>query len=228
MSFFEKLKRKIVFLYRCHILKEPFLVEAARWFKDKGDETLRLDYPLNQESIVFDVGGYHGDFAAAIYAKYNCKIYVFEPVPEFYQLCVKRFKGNQKIVCLNFGLSSDEGFLNISMAENASSFASPHAQGAVQKVQLRSVTAFIRELGITQIDLMKINIEGGEFDVIPSIIESGDIKKVQHLQVQFHNFVDQAKMLRDAIRVNLTSTHKEIWNYEFVWESWDLKGLNVE
>ena len=228
MNIFTKIKNKLDILYRRYLLKEPFLIEAARWFKDNGDETLRLDYPLNEESIVFDVGGYHGDFAAAISAKFGCKVYVFEPVPEFYKMCVERFRGNHKIVCLNYGLSSADSFLDIGMAENASSFASPHAQGAVQKVQLRSVVACIQELGINQIDLMKINIEGGEFDVIPSIIESGDIKKVQYLQVQFHNFVDRAEMQRDTIRTNLARTHTVMWNYEFVWESWKLKDFTVE
>ena len=44
--------------------------EVARWFKDKGDQTLRLDFPLlDSNSIVFDVGGYAGDFANKIHQK---------------------------------------------------------------------------------------------------------------------------------------------------------------
>ena len=228
MIFFSKIKNKLNFLYRRYIFKDAFLIEVDRWFKDNGDEKLRLDYPLNSEDVVFDVGGYHGDFAAEIYEKYGCKVYIFEPVPEFYSMCLNRFKGNNKIICLNYGLSSKDEFLYISLAENASSFTSPHAKGSLQKVQLRSVVKVIHELDIKQIGLMKINIEGGEFDVIPSIIESGDIDKVKHLQIQFHNFVANAEMMRDAIRSNLAITHKEIWSYEFVWESWDLKDLSVE
>jgi FkbM family methyltransferase len=219
-----KIKNKLVLLYRRYILRDSFLLEAARWYKDKGDETLRLDYPLTQESIVFDLGGYHGDFAAAIYERYKCKIYIFEPVPEFYQKCIARFQGNHKIVCLNYGLSSTNGWLNIGLAENASSFSSPHAKGAVQRVEVRSVVECIRELGINRIDLMKINIEGGEFDVIPAIINSGDIRKLQHLQVQFHNFIDHAAERRAAIRTQLANTHTEMWNYDFIWEGWKLKG----
>jgi len=226
MNLLSKIQNKLVFLYRRHILRDPFLFEVARWFGDKGDETLRLDYPLSQGSIVLDVGGYHGDFAAAVYERYGCKVYIFEPVPEFYQKCVTRFQGSQKIVCLNYGLSSVDDWLDIGMAENASSFASPYANGAVQRVQVRSVVECIRELGINRIDLMKINIEGGEFDVVPAIIESGDIRKVQYLQVQFHNFVDYAAKRRAAIRTQLANTHTEMWNYDFVWESWKLKGAN--
>lgn len=224
MKLLLKIKTKLEFLYRRYIRRELFLLEAARWFRDKGDETLRLNYPLTQENIVFDLGGYHGDFAAAIHERYGCIVYIFEPVPEFYQKCVTRFQGNHQIVCLNYGLSSADGWLDIGLAENASSFASPHAKGAMQRVQVRSVVECIRELNIDRIDLMKINIEGGEFDVVPAIIESNDIRKIRYLQVQFHNFVDHAAKRRTAIRDQLENTHMEMWNYEFVWESWKLKG----
>ena len=176
MNLLSKIQNKLSTLYRLHILREPFLIEVSRWFKDKGDDTQRLNYPLMQDSVVFDLGGYHGDFAAAIHEKYGCVVYIFEPVLEFYQICVNRFQGNKKIICLNYGLSSEDSVLNIALAENSSSFASPHAEGATQQVQVRSVVACISELGVKQIDLMKINIEGGEFDVVPAIIESGDIK----------------------------------------------------
>lgn len=225
MNLLSKILRKFAFLYRLHIRREPFLLEAARWFRDEGDKTLRLDYPLTSESVVFDVGGYHGDFAAAVNERYGCKVYIFEPVPKFYEMCVARFQGNRDIVCLNYGLSSTNDWLDIGLAENASSFASPHAKGGMmQRARVRSVVECIRDLGIDHIGLMKINIEGGEFDVLPAIIESGDIKKVQYLQVQFHNFVDHAVKRRAVIRTQLEITHTEMWDYEFVWESWKLKS----
>ena len=31
-----------------------------RWFKDNGDETHRLNYNLNKNSLVIDLGGYLG------------------------------------------------------------------------------------------------------------------------------------------------------------------------
>jgi FkbM family methyltransferase len=227
MNLFSRIKKKLTFLYRIYILRDFFILEATRWFGDNGDETLRLNYPLSKDSIVFDLGGYHGDFAAAIHKQYECKVYIFEPVQEFYSKCVARFKGNNKIVCLNYGLSVSDGWLDIGLADNGSSFDSPHAQGAVERAQIRSIVDCIRELGIAKIDLMKINIEGGEFDVLPSIIESGDINKVQYLQVQFHNFVDHAEERRNVIRNELQQTHTEMWNYDFIWESWKLKDLSL-
>lgn len=51
------------------LIRDSFQREVRRWFRDKGDSTLRLDYPLNADSIVLDVGGYKGDFSALIHEK---------------------------------------------------------------------------------------------------------------------------------------------------------------
>ena len=34
--------------------------QVERWFADDGDNTLRLNYPLDENSVVFDVGAYKG------------------------------------------------------------------------------------------------------------------------------------------------------------------------
>jgi len=223
----KKIQNKLRHLYKLHVKKDSFLIEIERWFKDKGDMTLRLDYPLTPESIVFDLGGYHGDFAAEIHKKYGCSVYIFEPVFEFFQHCADRFKGNEKIHCFNFGLSSQDGWLNIGLAENASSFQSPHTSGKTERVEVRSVISCIEELGIDKIDLMKINIEGGEFEVLPALINAQYIHKITNLQIQFHDFIEHAKEKRDRLRDQFKLTHQETWNYEFVWENWNLKGTTV-
>ncbi len=214
-----KVMRKGVWAYRRYILREKALLELGRWYKDKGDELLRANYPLSSQSVVLDIGGYRGDFAAAIYERFGCTVYVFEPVAEYYNQCVARFKNNDKIICLNFGLSSANGTLDISVSEDASSLV-VHSNLATDRVKIRSISEVIEELALEQLDLVKINIEGGEYDVLPALIESGNIEKVKFLQVQFHTFIPNAVIKRDSIREMLKLTHKEDWNYEFVWESW--------
>ena len=88
-------------LYKIYILKDEFTIQVKKWFKDKGDQTLRLDYPeLTPDSIVFDLGGYLGDFSAAIIERYNCKIYIFEPHPEYFSKCIKRFSSYKNVKVL--------------------------------------------------------------------------------------------------------------------------------
>lgn len=221
MTIFRRLIEKIAFIFGLYVLRTPFLVNVKKWFNDAGDSTLRLDYNLDKTSIVFDVGGYLGGYAEAIYQKFGCRVYLFEPVPHFYDECVKRFSGNPSIVCLNYGLSSKSGWFEMNLNNNESSFKKIKAGGKTQQAQVRSITEVVAELGIKKIDLIKINIEGGEFDLLPEIIDSGLIKKIRYVQVQFHNFIERSVENRQSIRDSLGRTHSEMWNYEFVWESWE-------
>ena len=85
--------------------------ELRRWHEDGGDFKLRYNYPLNKNSIVFDLGGFQGDFASELYSRTPCIIYIFEPVKKF-QLTIKnRFKLNKMIYVFPFGLSSKQSQL---------------------------------------------------------------------------------------------------------------------
>jgi hypothetical protein len=91
------------------------------WFAENGDETLRVNFNfLNNESIVFDLGGYFGDWTEAINGKYNSKIYVFEPMKKLYNNIKDRFINNKNILAFNFGLGSKEEDLNFGDSENSS------------------------------------------------------------------------------------------------------------
>ena len=79
-------------------------------------------------------------------------------------------------------------------------------------------------LQIEHIDLLKINIEGSEFLILPDILSKKIIIKIKYLQIQFHSFYPKSKELRDEIRAKLSVTHEEEWNYPFVWESWKRKS----
>jgi hypothetical protein len=41
--------------------------DSSEWYKVKGDDTFRLNYPLNKDSIVIDLGGALGDWSMPIY-----------------------------------------------------------------------------------------------------------------------------------------------------------------
>ncbi|GBF23088.1 hypothetical protein tpqmel_0492, partial [Candidatus Gastranaerophilus sp. (ex Termes propinquus)] len=58
--------------------------EVKRFFKDDANGSLRLNYDLCENSIVFDVGGYKAEFAKEIFCKYQSFIHIFEPVPDFF------------------------------------------------------------------------------------------------------------------------------------------------
>ena len=214
---------RILWLFRLYILRDEFTVALDRWNRETVHNNLRLNYPLTSESIVFDLGGYRGDFASDINQKYNCYVYLFEPVEKFYLDCLVRFENNKKISCFNYGLGSENGSFFINDDNDSSSLFKNNDLDILKKVYIKSFSEELDRLNITQIDLLKINIEGSEFFVLSDLISKKIISKINYLQIQFHTFFPNAKILREEIRSSLRDTHEEVWNYPFVWECWKRK-----
>src|SRR5438128_100809 len=101
-----------VFSQKVLSCKAPFFPSSrelalASWFKSQGDRTYRLDYALSEQSVVFDLGGFEGQWASDIFAMYMPRIYVFEPVPSFVAKIKHRFRNNPKITVHPFGLAKE-------------------------------------------------------------------------------------------------------------------------
>ena len=219
---FKKLKRRIKYILRRYVFGDIFKAEVRRWKDDDGDRTYRLSYDLGPRSVVFDLGGYVGDFAAAIHDRTGATVYLFEPGKIFFEKCLERFRGNSCVKLFNFGLSDKEGEFILSESDDASAISASNGSG--QRVSLKRFSDVLGELGLTEVDLLKINIEGGEFEILPHLIETGLINNMRHLQVQFHNFIPDAARKRDEIVKALEKTHRRDWCYIFVWESWSRRA----
>ena len=203
--------------------KKRFKRAKDKWFRDLGDTTLRLDYPLNKDSVVFDVGGYQGDFAEAISSRVPSTIHVFEPVERYIELLQKRFMDRPHIHIHPFGLGAKSETLTIEIANEGSSLIQKSENGVVESCQIVSFIDFVKNENIKSIDLLKINIEGAEFDLLEAILKTDWVGKIQHLQIQFHSFAPEAHSRRRHIRKMLSKTHQLSYDYYFIWESWVLK-----
>lgn len=200
-------------------------IQAQRvkpWFRDKGDKTHRLNYPLNDKSLVMDLGGYKGDWSSAILARYGSSILIFEPHLKFYSKIVSRFKNDQRVSAYPFGLAARTETVSFSVADNASSIfdKSDHKE----KVQLVSIREFLDQHKIDNVDLIKINIEGGEYELLETILENNLANIFKDIQVQFHDFFSDADKRMSEIQAKLAETHELTYKYEFVWENWRRKG----
>ena len=193
------------------------------WFIAKGDKTLRLDYDLNKDSVVFDLGGYKGDFAENIYKKYAPNIYIFEPVKSFYSIIKKKFETIEKVKPYHYGLADVDKQLHISLTDDGSSVFIKESK-KTETIQLKSLVEFVKNNNINIVDLIKINIEGGEYDVLESLLEENMITRFKNIQVQFHDFIiENATERMENIQKQLAKTHKITYQFNFVWENWQLK-----
>lgn len=191
--------------------------ELRNWFATRGDVTLRLDYNLNKNSVVFDLGGYMGQWSKQIFDRYNCNIFVFEPIQQFYNQ-IKNNVVNEKINAYHIGLSNRTYDETIYIANDGSSIYQKNNNP--ENIKMVDVCEFIDENNIQKIDLIKINVEGEEYNILETLISNDKIKDIDNIQVQFHDFLPEFVGRRDKIREELSKTHKETYCYEFVWENW--------
>ena len=198
---------------------------VADWFAARGDQTLRIDYPLDSSSIVFDLGGYQGQWTSDIYSRYGSKIFVFEPLPVYADYIQQRFAKNSDISVHAYGLGArDERILLAECRDESTVFV--ESNNTVNGI-LRRAADFFHEHDIARIDLMKINIEGGEYDLLEHLLDTGLIERITDVQVQFHDFVPDAEARMAAIQSRLEATHQLTFEYRFVWENWRRRWAGV-
>ena len=198
--------------------------QVKRWYADGGNEKeWRYTYPLTKDSIVFDVGAYEGEWADTIYKKYGCNIYVFEPVKDYYEALEKKFKNISRIHVFGFGLAGQTRDDKITHDAESSSTLKQSTDSEV--IKLVDIKSFCDEHKINKIDLIKINIEGGEYELLNRVLDTGLIKIIDRVLVQFHDFVLNGELKMEGIQRRLSKTHKPTFQYWFVWESWVRKGL---
>ncbi|MEJ2671399.1 MAG: FkbM family methyltransferase, partial [Deltaproteobacteria bacterium] len=191
---------------------------VKKWHADGGDEQFRFDYDLDQNSLVIDLGGYKGQWASDIFSRYRCNIIVFEPVKDFAQKIEKRFAKNEKIVIETYGLGglTRKELMGIN-GEGSSMFTNSEIK---EQVTIIDVVEWIDKNSINFIDLMKINIEGGEYELLERLIDSGLISIIQNIQIQFHIISQDSDHRMETIQEHLRKTHVPTYQYRFVWENW--------
>lgn len=203
--------------------KKLFQKSYAAWSDDPDNEEKRTDYSLEKSEVVFDLGGYHGQWASDIFSKYGCCVHVFEPISCFTNKIKKRFYSNPCIVVHELGMAGESGEGEFILADDATSFER-NQDGKKLKCQLISLTDFLKKYPLKEVALAKINIEGAEYDLLEDWIYAGQILLFRHLLIQFHeDAVDQAFDRMMEIQMKLRKTHYLEWSYPFVWESWKRK-----
>jgi CDP-paratose 2-epimerase len=189
--------------------------------RDKIGANCREDFNhiLSEKSVVFDVGGYLGDFTDNIYSRSQANIHLFEPILEYANVCKQRFANHNKIIIHPYGLSDKTEDVQIAKMGAESSTFLP---GSIKEtIRLGDIAG--EALLHKGIDLISINVEGGEYSILRRMIETGLVKNCKNIQVQFHTLHSNFEVEYNEIIGLLNRTHIKTYFYPFVWENWQLK-----
>jgi len=187
-------------------------MEAKNWFEVKGDETLALDWDLNEDSRVWEIGGYEGRWAQQIWDKFHCHITIFEPQMWAVDRMRMRFAGIEKIDIRPYGLWTEDTLKTIGRFETDGASVITDKMDGTVKLGIGEFKDFYQEVyQFGEINLCLMNIEGAEYTLIPFFIGSGVMENFQNFWCQFHP-TDADDHRAEEIFKRLEKTHEMIWN----------------
>lgn len=210
--------KKILIKFRQRFFPTAWESVVKKYYTDGGDVQYRYDFDLDEDSTVLDFGGYKGQWASDVYSKYNCRILIFEPLDLLATGIIERFKLNGKIEVFTVALGANSRTESIGISDDGTSIFKDSVEEAM--IKFKDARLFFEEQELGEVDLAKLNIEGGEYELLARLIETGLIKQIRHLQVQFHNINADSRMEMEKIWKQLELTHSLQFRYDFVWEGW--------
>lgn len=219
MSFRGTVKRSL--LRRAYRLRpDASLTAHQRFFRDGHNELLFERQALDTSSVVVEVGGYLGDYTDEIVTRYGCTVHVFEPVPQFAQALRSRFRDCSSVRVHECGIGLSDSTAKLRLSADATG---AWTTGEEITVPLRALADLREEFGPT-IDLMAVNIEGGEYQLIEDLYSAHALPQIARLYIQFHRVHEASEQQMQRSRRLLSESHDLTWSYDFVWERWDLRG----
>jgi len=162
---------------------------------------------INSQSIVYSFGiGEDISFDRMMIEQHDCQLFAFDPTPKSIQW-VKNQQLPQEFHFQEYGLASETGMAEFNLPANdqyvSGSLVSHQKVDATKKVSvpMKSFVDIVNELNHNKIDVLKMDIEGSEFDVIETILNSDVI--IDQFLIEFHErfFEDGRQRLKRALKL---------------------------
>jgi FkbM family methyltransferase len=202
------------------------------YFAAKRNPALLVDVDLRPSAVVLDVGAYEGSWSKRLlnreqlHDRMDVRIHAFEPEPTAIERCRQTIADESRIELHSFGLAGRRRNEQLTVGGPGSSiYADPRPGRRFESVEieLRDVAQVLDAMDVDRIDLIKVNIEGGEYELLDRLHETGWLRRIETVIVQFHEFAPDAYRARRRNRRHLAETHRCTWNYPWVYERWDAR-----
>jgi FkbM family methyltransferase len=189
-----------------------------QFLRDGGDRLLTQNLRVMPDNLVIDFGGYRGDWSHGISKAFDPHILIVEPIPQFVGVLRERFKEDSKIEIYPFMVGSESCERELFLNGDATSIAGP---GQLVIVKQRGLEDFIGMIRGRDVDLVSINIEGGEYELLEILLESNCLSIFRTLLIQFHREHHEFEERYARIQSGLSLSHRMVWDYPFIWQRWD-------
>lgn len=186
---------------------EGFKSQAIREIFENND--YEYCFKVEENDIVVDIGATIGEFTYKILEKKPKHCYVVEPLPIFFDTLKKNLEGYQ-VSFTNAAITNDK-------------YCKIEWDGRNSEVNTLTFNDFIKQNRLNKIDFLKIDCEGGEYDIFTEEnIEF--LKKVPKIVCEVHLenrvFKEKFRNFRDNILPNFKNI--KFMSYDFCEIMWDL------
>jgi len=168
--------------------------------------------------VIFDVGANVGYISLYLKTKYpNARIFCFEPDPETFIQLVTNTKQYADITCFQWALDAQGGMRTFYRSKTFHMRNSLIAAADSDHVTVESKTfkEALKRTGVAQVDLLKIDIEGGELELFESDFP---FEKIGHAVGELHPYLWPAEayerliaLLRRHFSLSLRQEGKKIF-----------------
>lgn len=158
----------------------------------------RQDRSVRARKVFLDIGGHLGETVRRFYRERpdaaDFEIYTFEPDPMVFDRMFATVGAMRNVNCINAALGTADtrlalarGAVNDGEGSTLMAGKLTGALGQSVDVQCLDMARFIRALGPIEYLIVKMNIEGAEYDLLPYMLTTGIMTQVHELYVQLHS-----------------------------------------
>ena len=161
--------------------------------------------PLPPDNIVIDIGGYIGDFA--IYAVKHLgarKVFTIEPSPDNWALLTTNIRLNGlegRIVPIQAAVTDGQPIKLDLGARNQARVSAYYGTNTLTEVPGVSLDIIRKQYELTEIHLLKLDCEGGEYEILATISDE-TLACVRNIVFEFHEiegFASRLHAIKDRL-----------------------------
>lgn len=171
-------------------------IGAGVGVESSGEQvTTNLLRSVDGKKVIFDVGANVGDYTDMVDRQLErVNIHLFEPQQKLINQLEDKYSTDEKKCVNGFALSDESGQTTIHYDEQGSGLASMTKRRVdhfnidfdqKEKIEIKTLDKYCEDEGISEINLLKIDVEGHELEVLNGAMDMISSGNIQYITFEF-------------------------------------------
>jgi len=197
---------------------------------DKSAEWMICPDNINANSIIYSFGiGENISYDLELIKRYNVTVHAFDPTPKSLEW-LKKQELPEQFKSYPFGLADYDGDAEFHLPENAeyvscSMIDEGKMKNQFVKVNVCRLKTLMGKLNHTEIDILKMDIEGAEYSVLNDILK--EKLNIKQILIEFHHRYKNVGIEKSISAIKLLNSHGyKIFAVSFSGEEYSFIKIN--